>query len=91
MFYVGQKVVCIDDKPDPLGRPIWVKKDEIYTISDIFFWCHCMALRLTEAPSNFNLIGWKSDMFRPIVEKKTDISIFTALLNPANHKHLEDA
>lgn len=27
--------------------------------------------------------------FRPVVERKTDISIFTALLDPANHKQLE--
>jgi len=36
-------------------------------------------------------MGFPCTWFAPIKRTETDISIFTALLNPANHKVLEDA
>lgn len=91
MFYVGQKVVCVQAGPDWYGRPVWVVKGTIYTIADVFESLNCPCLRLVEGPPELNQIGWVGEWFRPVQEKKTDISIFTDLLIPADHKQLEDA
>ena len=91
MFYVGQKVVCVQAGPDFFGRPIWVVKGDIYTIADVFDSQGVSAVRLVEAPKVFNELGWIASWFRPVQEKKTDISIFTDLLIPVDHKQLEDA
>lgn len=32
MFYVGQKVVCVDDAPDASGAPSLVEAGAVYTI-----------------------------------------------------------
>jgi hypothetical protein len=83
MFQVGQKVVCVDDKPRIL--PIHeIKKGEIYTIS----WFNPVFPDAVFIKEGLPYSFW-ADRFRPIVERKTDISIFKKLLNPANHKHLE--
>jgi hypothetical protein len=97
-FYVGQRVECIDDgwrRPNP-----WVtrfpKKSEIFTIREIFISKddgRTQCLRLDEIQCGVcrlgNEVGFEASSFRPIVERKTDISIFESLLNPANHKQLE--
>lgn len=95
MFYVGQKVVCVDDEAfesDGIKRLI---AGRIYTIRDM--------------PLDIGPIGWEAPnykgsgfirlagifrggsdtpyslgRFHPIVESKTDISIFTAMLSPSD-------
>ena len=94
MFYVGQKVVCIDNKPQQ-GDGWWSEEvpvpqeGEIYTISIPNYLdntqsevCHILEL--------LNPYGYLVIRFRPLVEKKTDISIFKALLTPINTKELEE-
>lgn len=84
-FHVGQKVVCVDADPGPgfhfsEGRPL--KHGAIYTIAavGITHW-HRPGVALVEAP---RLKGkmFRNQRFRPLIERKTDISIFTEMLKP---------
>lgn len=97
MFKVGQKVVCVDNNPHP-GRG-WPKgecpsKGVIYTIKDMWidFKESVEVFEFVELnrPISSIMFGYKSgyaaSRFRPVVERKTDISIFTAILNPAKTK-----
>lgn len=81
-FRVGMKVVCVDDS-DSWRGPTSVRKGIIYTIR---------ALRMApDGECGVELIEVKSrapfgffqDRFRPIVERKTDISVFTEILRKA--------
>lgn len=84
-FHVGQKVVCINDSwitvrgPEGGHDPV---KGSVYTIEKIIF-DDCCYLILEEF---FQDDEFHSEGFRPLVEKKTDISIFTAMLTKKNLK-----
>lgn len=78
-FRVGQKVVCVDDSRPVVGwAKQWLRKGNIYEIRSI------------EPDGDIHLIEiaresgtpFYHSRFRPIVERKTDISIFTAMLKP---------
>ena len=100
MFQVGQKVVCIKDE-DAFAPWNWPKKGEIYTIRAIgectpaqtYWWGKNVVVWVNEVVNSPDASGQEPGFgqgrFRPLVERKTDISIFEKLLNPANHKHLE--
>jgi len=92
-FHVGQKVVCVDvtDRHRYGGFVIPVK-GAIYTIRKFD---DCEGVYLAEVVNPPTLVAshdggrihidepsfWLKD-FRPIVDGKTDISIFTAMLTP---------
>jgi hypothetical protein len=81
-FYVGQKVVCVDATKihTPLA-PRMVQRGGIYIVSALLG-----DNLLIEGHPNPGMgaadIGWRAYRFRPVVERKTDISIFKAMLNP---------
>lgn len=82
MFYVGQKVVCVDASPGHYNYPCPFSLGKIYKISYLF------------SDGEFLMIWgadgrWFQKRFRPLEEHKTDISALTALLNPV--KQTEDA
>lgn len=90
-FHVGQKVVCVRDsvgrmKPAGVIMPV---RDQIYVIRDIvrgFDGRHFRPGLLLEGLINpigpYDLeYNFDPDRFRPLVEHKTDISVFTAMLN----------
>lgn len=92
MFYVGQKVVCInaDDKVFRVPNKLYnedqqwlLKKGEVYTIRELtqhVYGNPCM--KLVEIPDRGGRDnGYNRERFRPLVEKKTDISIFKEMLN----------
>jgi hypothetical protein len=93
MWFTGQKIVCIDDGGFPISRangfatPV---KDVVYTIREMIYYPHqdCMGLMLQEIRNPViprkGEITFRESKFRPVVEKKTDISIFTAMLKPAD-------
>lgn len=63
----------------------------VYTIRQIDVWNDGTTILLNEI-SNAHLIGWKGGTiepgfpakgFRPVVDRKTDISVFKAMLNPS--------
>ncbi len=79
-FRVGQKVVCVDASPGFYAKsPCSLREGEVYTIE-----------RIDDDPAHLNGAGlyvdgdrvcqWSCKRFRPVVERKTDISIFTKML-----------
>jgi hypothetical protein len=90
MFYIGQKVVCIGDDWIPIcaGLPDLVnapRKNGIYTIRGFVQWEHGLGLLLAGIINPVNESGFEPsfdhESFRPLLERKTDISVFQALLN----------
>lgn len=80
MFHVGQKVVCVDD-----GGYKYLKLNSIYVVEKVFKSKECgdsfMLWLVGVADENKPRFGgYYATRFRPLVEKKTDISIFTAML-----------
>jgi hypothetical protein len=89
-FRVGQRVVCVDAAPNPKGYPLKVlKRGTIYTIRAID-----ATPRRWDAPGwgvhvegilvmNPRRIEWAMNpgRFRPVVDRATDIEIFTKLLS----------
>jgi len=99
-FRVGQKVVCINDTWNEYHAQVvraldvvLPVKGEIYTIRSIIVRPHRSDLLLHEiinpiieydigpAEQHFNVLR-----FKPVVERKTDISIFKAMLNPSKEQ-----
>lgn len=80
MFRVGQKVVCIKDEGQTV--PPYVKKNAIYTIAEIkeLIWFGTGLEFVELGPC---CIGgcFPACYFRPVVERKTDISVFTDILH----------
>lgn len=93
-FRVGQKVVCIDDTHHHpiLGPTIrwilrgeWPVRGHEYIVArSEFFVVGLPAVELVEI-KNFEVFdrAWRASRFRPAVERETDISIFTEMLNPS--------
>lgn len=93
MFRVGMKVVCIDDSPllgcgwSPGTKPTL---DAVYTIRELGMTFHSKpGMRLVELNLSGKFLGdsftdafYRAARFRPVVERKTDISIFQKLLTP---------
>lgn len=101
MFYVGQKVVCV--KSSPWKHPSFRYFDHLPILNRIYIIRGCVVAynapyvyleEIRNTPHNWSEIGFAepafwSGHFRPIIEKKTDISIFTALLPPSEVKQRE--
>jgi hypothetical protein len=87
-FRVGQKVACIDaDGADDLSH------GAIYTIKEILpvskrvwrgSWCTYAPILLVEAKPNSGTVAFCPERFRPVVERETDITIFTEILRNAS-------
>jgi hypothetical protein len=77
MFHVGQKVVCVE------GEPTWgLFEGSVYTISRVGLFGGKVTRHHVDVSEIRNEIplGWRATRFRPLVETKTDISIFTNML-----------
>lgn len=88
-FHVGQKVVCInDDWTHPLRRLVGTvpRKGAIYHVRgfDRFAPAFIYLVEIVNMvpPTFTSEPAFLAESFRPIVERKTDISIFTKLLAP---------
>lgn len=79
MFHVGQQVVCVDD-----DGTLLLMKGRVYTIVDIFQSLGDTYLALGGVVTETGGRGWYPSRFRPV--RKTDISIFTAMLQPVTDK-----
>jgi hypothetical protein len=100
MFRVGMKVVCVDKSHgfrNILGE--WFDDadlivGDIYTIRWIGHHDGVECIKLVEIPfrraprgkraNNTGMETFRATRFRPVVERKTDISVFQAMLNPAD-------
>lgn len=95
-FRVGQKVVCVDDVPHGKYAPWPVKggldgltKGTVYTIREIGAYCGEPVVWLNEITreivpgwEKYGEQGFSPARFRPLVERKTDISVFMKMLTP---------
>lgn len=90
MFYVGQKVVCVDAAGSMIPPLV---EGNIYTIATIRWLDEKevvnpgLGVTLIELPtfrSKEYCAEYRIERFRPLVEKKTDISIFKEILNKVN-------
>ena len=97
-FRIGQKVVCIDALHPRTLSQWWIElwhpyehavEGRVYTISNIYLLGADQMIELVELPSpatDFWYAGFFADGFRPVVERKTDISIFTKMLKPKRER-----
>lgn len=100
-FYVGQKVVFLGfinarvPGKNCHGWEQFPQAEQVYTVRSVsaFPVTGGVMLRLEEvvnAPSPYiggiYEIGFAAERFRPVVERKTDISIFKAMLNPSDER-----
>lgn len=96
-FHVGQKVVCINDKPrEPNTR--WFGGEapvvgQTYTIKRVYVFNGCPSVWLEEVARHQRSlaihgtdVGYGAYRFRPVIERKTSIDIFTAMLTPSPTK-----
>lgn len=94
-FYVGQKVVFVGfppkglrDRFDEFLHPIpgpWPEMNAVYTVVRLYSHEDGIFLslfELREETDHYWSEGWSSDGFRPVVERKTDISVLTEMLLP---------
>ncbi len=99
-FQVGQKVVCVDDRYGAysayltgacMGQGqvnLYVKRGAIYTIREIGCVHRCapslLCVRVVEIKLDEEDSPLAAARFRPVVERKTDISVFQHLLDEVN-------
>ncbi len=103
-FHVGQKVVCVDDEWKDVNwkyipsRPV---RGQVYTVRSVHITERTdgpeVSMLLNEITNP--IVAWpkigKSEgdfpayRFRPVIERKTDISIFTAMLTPKQRERVD--
>lgn len=84
-FRIGQQVICVDASPNGEGETLSLKTGAIYTITAIADFPSGYGVQVFEAraPETMRRAPFFNALrFRPIVEQKTDISIFTNMLTP---------
>jgi hypothetical protein len=83
-FRVGQKVVCVDESTHDRGgwHPLSgiPQVGEIYTVTALGTHRGMPAVRLREIRNGAHDGYYRAKRFRPAVERKTDISVFTEIL-----------
>lgn len=78
-FRIGQRVVCVEGSSWHLAPLI---KGDVYTITNIGMFLGGLHVDVAEACSRYSpKLQWRADRFRPLADKQTDISVFTAMLN----------
>ncbi|RWB85945.1 MAG: hypothetical protein EOQ52_20570 [Mesorhizobium sp.] len=85
-WHVGMKVVCVNNR----GARRFLCRNTTYTIAalgngldEIGRGTIYVALAEVPMPGPLN---WRAERFRPVAPRKTDISIFTAMLTDARPK-----
>ncbi len=99
-FWIGQKVVCVDARLPRLARTLrWIFgmgwpliEGEIYTVEHLAFVGNLPVVILAEVKNTPLLDGafWRR-RFRPVAERKTDISAFHEILRKTSRKDLVPA
>jgi hypothetical protein len=94
-FRVGQKVVCVDDEAHQKFTPFPARSDleglaegEIYTVSYVGVRLGVKVVRILEIKRSWNSFideenFYAAARFRPVVERKTDITCFKEMLTPS--------
>ena len=96
MFRVGQKVVCVDDAKDrsDVNYDPWGCKGRVYVISKVGMFSSpayeptlCVWVDGIYRPDWRGIdVPFRASRFRPVVTRKTDISVFRALINPVKEE-----
>ena len=96
MFRVGQRVVCVDASAGWTSNSQLLRKHAIYTVSEMTGprlgligpdkRAVVEGIRVAEIRMEDNRDWFRLSRFRPIVERPTDISIFTRILTDADEK-----
>ena len=90
-FHVGQKVVCVNDTPLVEGGDLsGLKKGRIYTVREVGLYSPLAptvpCIRIKEITNRPKIKGvewpYREYRFKPLEERKTDISVFERLLVP---------
>jgi hypothetical protein len=89
-LHVGQKVECMDASPSYSTNENILTLHAVYEIegfdtnprTGLFL----LGVRNVARYGDGTLAGWRKERFRLVIERKTDISIFTAMLTPSNEK-----
>lgn len=95
--YPGAKVVCIKGAPKSAIDGPAPQTHGIYTVRGFYKGPQWDQLLLVEFVNNELMhpdgheVGWDIRRFRPLVKRKTDISIFTATLHDQRLKFAEAA
>lgn len=92
-FRVGQRVVCVDDTAIGLFNR-WsgedaIREGQIYTVRSVHLdergilvlWLDEVSRTALARARHGDMVGYRASRFRPVVERKSDISIFKAMLN----------
>jgi hypothetical protein len=87
MFRVGQKVACIDAS-GLAGRGL--SNNQVYVVSYVHY-DGCIRVGFDPHSHQAYHAAYSSRRFRPIVERKTDISVFREILHKATKKVGESA
>lgn len=99
-FRVGMKVACIDDEPHSLYTP-WahhsdmdgLKKGTVYTVRSVglyngvpCIWLHEIVRGIARGWEELGEAGFSPKRFRPVVERKTDISFAHEILRKVSDR-----
>lgn len=89
MFHVGQKIICVD-----VSENENLRLDAVYTVT----WCGKYRFRserygvhLAETRQDIHSVPFFASRFRPVVERKTSISVFTEILRKNTKKQRASA
>lgn len=78
MFRINQKVVCVDD-----SHTCFVTRGQVYTVTDVRApYLYLAGVAAAFIPAN----GMLASRFRPVVERKTSISIFHEIARKATKR-----
>lgn len=82
MFEVGQKVVCVDAGTRKNNKEPHLVRGRTYTIASVAETWDGTGITLVELQiPHRGKCGWYADRFRAADERKTDITIFTRMLD----------
>ena len=83
-FYVGQRIVCVDDcDVDDTGTSVcirYLKRGRTYTVARTYVLPSGRGVNLEEIDRPYSYEGFRSERFRPALEHDEDVSIFARAL-----------
>lgn len=69
---IGDKVVCINDKPSQHGHKCPAIKGRVYVISEVFTFCGELGINVIGIVLSSRYRGFKSNRFRLLQEMKQE-------------------
>lgn len=91
MFHVGQKIARFREYPSWAKETRVPRMGEPITVSHVGKnWEGVDYIEVAEYPNVAGHLGYEASYFRPVVEKKTDISIFTKIVDDASKSRVHE-